>query len=92
MTTWRITKGPRTYEPGEGRDCDVGWAYDLERDGETRTMRVERSRTAAAAGSRDETARRAVSSRGRSAIEPYLDGDDPPTLLIVSTHGVSPAE
>jgi hypothetical protein len=91
VTSWRIVQGPRTYNPDEGRDCDVGWAYEIEREGELRAISVERASTAGTSGVEDDDAHRAISTRGRSAVQSHLDDDDPPRRLIVSTHGVGPA-
>jgi hypothetical protein len=56
-------------------------------------IRVEVARTAAVVdrASLDESARRAIQTRGRSAVDEYLDADDPPERLVVSTAGVRPA-
>jgi hypothetical protein len=48
MANWEIVWSAREYEPSDGRDADVGWAWDVQRDGERRTIGVEVSRTLAA--------------------------------------------
>jgi hypothetical protein len=88
MIAWRITNGPRQYGPDNGSDSAIGWKWEIERNGERRTIKVEKSEDAAAYPSIAEEARLAIQTRGRSAIETILDADDPPPLLIISDHGV----
>ena len=72
MGEWELVFGPREYEPDEGRDVQVGWAYGVERDGLQLVINVEVAQSLAAA---DKTAvpdfvRAALRTRGRSAIVP----------------------
>jgi hypothetical protein len=94
MPNWRIIAGPREYEP-TGSDCPVGWAWDIGAGVERRTVKVEISAIAmvmVASGERlpSADADMARRTRGRSAVEPYLDEDEPPLRLVISTGGVEP--
>lgn len=85
---WQIVSGPRTFDELGGFDMDVGWAYDIERGAERRTISV-----IVAGGRRnskelpDESVR-AVRSRGRSAVQGVLDRDAPPRYISVTTGGL----
>src|SRR4249920_454590 len=49
MGEWELVFGPREYEPDEGRDVQVGWAYGVERDGLQLVINVEVAQSLAAA-------------------------------------------
>jgi hypothetical protein len=89
MAKWTIVGGPRNYEPSGGADAAVGWAWDLERDGEQVTVSVEVSRTAGNVSSVAEEATRAIRTRGKSAIDLWLDEETLPERIVVHTEGVS---
>ena len=66
MGEWELVFGPREYEPDEGRDIQVGWAYGVERDGLQFVIHVEVAQSLAEA---DKTAvpdfvRAALRTRG----------------------------
>src|SRR4249920_1755913 len=87
MGEWELVFGPREYEPDEGRDVQVGWAYGVERDGLQLVINVEVAQSLAAA---DKTAvpdfvRAALRTRGRSAIVPLLNRDKPPRRVLLTT-------
>jgi len=87
MGEWELVFGPREYEPDEGRDVQVGWAYGVERDGLQLVINVEVAQSLAAA---DKTAvpdfvRAALRTRGRSAIVPLLSRDKPPRRVLLTT-------
>ncbi len=91
MTEWEIVVGSREYEPGEGRDATVGWAFELERDGARRTISVEVA--SALAMMSDKTlapieVRQALTTRGSSAVMAVLDRESPPRRLLVDTRGI----
>ena len=73
-------------------DAERGWAYDVGRDGEQRTVLVEVAGTLDAGhGDLPDDVRRALSTHGRSAVDAVLD-DDPPERLTVTTNGVFTAD
>jgi len=74
-------------------DAERGWAYDVGRDGEQRTVLVEVAGTLDAGhGDLPDDVRRALSTHGRSAVDAVLDDDDPPERLTVTTNGVFTAD
>jgi len=91
MARWKIISGPREYNPGSGRigGRDLGWAYLIERGNERLTIRVERDSTLAESEGSSEIVRRAVASRGRSAVEAILAREYPPPRLIVTADTVT---
>jgi len=90
MPKWRIVS-TRAFDPRPA-DSRGGWAFDIERHGEKRTVTVELSGTAAASAGplRSDEAEHARRTSGRSAVAGYLDAEDPPECLVISTHGVNP--
>jgi hypothetical protein len=89
MASWQIVFSAREYEPS-GADADVGWAWDVERDGEHRTIGVEVSRALAAADKRQlsQEIRAALRSRGRSAVVPLLYRDTVPRRIVLEPDGI----
>jgi hypothetical protein len=87
---WVIVSGPREY-PAYGVDPDTvrGWAYDVERGEQRRTVKVELSALAVDESSvTDEGLHQAIRTQGRSAVEAFLDLDLVPARLVISTHGI----
>lgn len=86
---WHIAAGPREYERGaDGADIDIGWAWDIRRHGEQRTVRVEVA--GGRLNSRDlpDDSREAIQTRGRSAIAPLLAESDPATRVLITSSGI----
>ncbi len=94
MGSWQVIFSAREYEPPDGRDADVGWAWDVERDGELRTIGVEVSRALAAADKRQlsQEIRAALRSRGRTAVVPMLYRDTVPLRLVLEPDGIVEVE
>jgi hypothetical protein len=86
---WRRVGGSSEFEQLESFDMDVGWAWTIERDAEQRTISVIVA--GGRRGSRElpEESRRAIETRGRTAVEGVLDREDPPRYIIVSISGLS---
>jgi len=75
----------------DGTDIDLGWAWRVERDGfDRRYVRVEVTRGGLRAPDLPSESRDAIRTRGASAVDPFLDDDEPPERLVVSTAGVRP--
>ena len=86
---WQITSGPREYHTApDGADIDVGWAWDLQRDQEQRTVRVEVAGGRLDLASLPEQARDAIRSQGRSALLQFLTSEEPPTRVLITSSGV----
>jgi fido (protein-threonine AMPylation protein) len=86
---WQVVGGPREYtQIPEGADIDIGWAWDIERKGERRAVRVEVA--GGRLGSRDlpTESQEAIATRGRSAIAPLLVQPEPPTRVLVTSSGI----
>src|SRR5262249_162499 len=68
---WQITAEPREYhDTPDAADIDVGWAWDLRRDQEQRTIRVEVAGGRLHLSTLPDEAREAIRSQGRSALLP----------------------
>jgi hypothetical protein len=82
---------PRHFRPFAASDAaaGLGWACDIERGDEKRTVKVEVAATLDASNSDLlGTAREAMCTQGRSAVRTVLNDDNPPKRLIVTTSGV----
>ena len=86
---WRIVGGPRSYSSThDGADIDIGWAWDIARKGDQRTVRVE-----VAGGRLDmpelpQESRRAIQTHGQSAVASVLDSPNPPERVLVTSSGI----
>jgi hypothetical protein len=86
---WRMVDGPREYtQTGDGADIDIGWAWQIERGGENREIRVEVA--GGRLGSRElpPESQEAISTHGQSAITPLLHQPEPPTRVLVTSSGI----
>lgn len=90
MAGWEIVFGAREVEPDGRSDAAVCWAYELERDGERRTLSVEVTRAAAIGdkGMAPDDVRRALTTRGSSAVMAVIDRDQPPRKLLIDLRGI----
>jgi hypothetical protein len=90
MAEWDIVFGARELEPEAGRDVMVGWAFELERDGVRRTITVEVARALATSDKTfaPDEVRRALTTRGSSAVMAVIDRDLPPRRLVVEPGGI----
>jgi hypothetical protein len=77
--TWSV-KSVRAVEPTAGADAAVASIVTLGRGDEERPVLVELARTASAAG---------VGFDPRDAVSKFLDDDEPPERLVVTTDGVA---
>jgi hypothetical protein len=87
--SWTIYSGPRRFDALGDFDMDLGWAYTLDHDGKHRTVRV--IVTDGRTRSRDvpTEVRRAIRTKGRSAVDAVLHRDLPPRYLIVGSAGIA---
>jgi hypothetical protein len=79
VTSWTIVGGPEEdlYPPG-GKDAVI-WTWEIERDGERRTIQIVMSRTLLAATAHpSDDAATARETKGRNYVEAVLDRADPP--------------
>lgn len=69
----------------------VGWSWEIRRDGpEQRRVRVEVSPGPYRVTDLPAEARNAIRSRGASAVDAFLETNDPPVRIVVSTQGLEP--
>ena len=89
MVLWTIVGGPREYH--DDRDptmIDVGWAWMIDRDGDTRTVRVEVARGESDVQSLPHKCSRAIETRGRSVVTATLNRVNPPERFVVGRDAV----
>ncbi len=91
MAKWSRTGAATAFGPTPGaREIAVGWFWEIKRDGsEPRQIRVEVARGPYVVTDLPAEARNAIRSRGATAVDSFLDRDEPPALIRVSTLGVS---
>jgi hypothetical protein len=89
---WVTVKGPREFDHLRGFDMDVGWAYDIARDTDRRTVSVIVAGGRLRSNDLPMESQRAIETKGRSAVEAVLEQDEPPRYLIISSGGVRPRE
>lgn len=87
--SWRITGGPREYtSTSDGADIDVGWAWDIKREDESRVVRVDVAGGRLHSTDLSSESQDAVRTRGRTALEPMLDRIEPPTRILITSAGI----
>ena len=89
---WFRTGAAAAFGPGpEHAGVEVGWSWVIKRENsEPRSVHVEVARGNYNVAILPAEARNAIRSRGATAVDAYLDQDDPPARIVVSTHGVEP--
>ena len=87
MESWQIVAGPRPYKP-RSADCAQGWAWDVARGDERRTIRVEVSRTAAVPRALAAETVSAIRDCGCSMIARALAEGELPARIVIGTTGV----
>jgi hypothetical protein len=91
---WQRVSGPREFDKHRGFDMDVGWAWTIERnwtierDGAQRTISVIVAGGLFGSGDLPDDCRRALATRGRSAVDATLGLDEPPRYILVTTGGL----
>jgi len=79
-----------TTPPEEG-STGVGWSWVIRRDGpEQRRVQVEVSRGPYRVTDLPAESRNAIRSRGATAVDAFLEDEDPPVRIVVSTEGLRP--
>ena len=75
----------------EDGDTGVGWSWEIRRDGpEQRRVEVEVVPGSYRVTDLPAEARNAIRSRGATAVDAFLETDDPPFRIVVSTQGLQP--
>ncbi len=82
---WKLVDGP-----GGTGDASAAWWYEIERDGQRRSVLIESRVSVDDEVLVDsEKVKRAIETCGRSAVEDILTEDDPPTELYITVYGVA---
>jgi hypothetical protein len=75
----------------QGSGTAVGWSWEIRRDGpEHRCVRVEVSPGPYRVTDLPAEARNAIRSRGATAVDAFLETDNPPVRIVVSIQGLQP--
>jgi hypothetical protein len=92
MTKWtRVGESFEFKRNPDGVDIDLGWAWRVERAGfDRRYVRVEVAPGGLRAPDLPSESQNAIRTRGASAVDTFLDYDEPPERLVVSTTGIRP--
>jgi hypothetical protein len=88
MPKWKIVSGARAFHQFPDRELSAGWARDLLRRGEMRTVNVCVARDTEDATDLPEECRAAIKSHGRSVVNAILDEEIPPRIVDVTTTGL----
>jgi hypothetical protein len=82
--TWYRAGSPASFAAD-----DVGWVWEIRRNGsEPRSVQVVFDPDLFTARGVPSVVRHAIRSRGATAIDAFLNEDDPPARIRVSTEGV----
>ena len=89
MARWQRVGGPTRFGATVALESQVGWSWTIARQGdEQRVVHVEVSGGPFRVTELPAEARNAIRSRGATAVDMFLDRDDPPARIVVSTLGV----
>jgi hypothetical protein len=87
--SWKITNGPREFRStSAGHDMDIGWRYDLDKDGYGKSLSVIVAGGRLGSPSLPDECRRAISTKGRNAVTAVLERAHPPEIILVTTAGL----
>jgi hypothetical protein len=85
---WRILDGPATMQHPQGGDWDICWVWLTGRGEEKRHIAVYVARGCLRRDELPDDSKRAIETRGESAVAAVLDDTDPPTRLVVARDGI----
>jgi hypothetical protein len=86
VSQWRIIDGPEDVSNFD-KDASV-WLWTIERDGVPSYVEVTVTLPSVVSAGVPGEVRDARESKGRTAVEAYLDEDAPPRNILVSTQGI----
>ena len=94
MERWRAIEGPTRVAVGPHDDLTV-WSVTVERRGvpaQVQTIRIEfmGSLLRSDRGLLNTEVREALETNGQSAVERFLDRDEPPARIVVSATAIRP--
>ena len=88
LPNWRV-EGSREGRPASGADATKAWYVDASRNGDQARVEVRLSGTAAAMQARlPDESKKAIRTRGKSAVEKFAYRFRLPRVLVVASHGV----
>lgn len=87
LPPWRVVS-IRTGEPSRGADATKAWWLSLERGDLTARVEVRLSGSAAASASLPEESRRAIQTRGKSAVSRFARRFRMPSVIVIASTGV----
>lgn len=92
MARWQRVGGPIQFgATHDGVEIEVGWSWSIKREGdEPRLVRVEVSGSPFRVTDLPAESRNAIRSRGATAVDAFLDREEPPVRIVVSTLGIHP--
>jgi len=92
VARWQRVGGPTQFRARpDGSEIEVGWSWQIRREGdEPRLVRVEVSGSPFRVTDLPAESRNAIRSRGATAVDAFLDREEPPTRIVVSTLGIHP--
>jgi hypothetical protein len=87
--SWTVVSGPREFRStSQGHDMDIGWRYDLHKDGNGRSISVIVAGGRLGLPSLPSECVRAIETKGRSAIAEVLEREHPPEIILVTSVGL----
>lgn len=90
MQPWNLVGGPNEYTATpDAADIDVGWRWEIARNADRRTVRIEVAGGRLGLESLPEECRAAIRDRGRSALTRYLGDDEPPRRIVIHSLGIT---
>jgi bacterioferritin-associated ferredoxin len=89
LVSWKVVSGPREFRStSRGHDMDIGWRYDVDKDGYGKSISVIVAGGRLGSPSLPEECLQAIRTKGRSAVNAVLERDHPPEIILVTTAGL----
>jgi hypothetical protein len=85
---WRILDGPATMQYPLGEDWELCWVWLTGRGEEKRHVAVYVARGCLGSYELADESKRAMQTRGESAVAAVLDEAEPPTRLVITRYGI----
>ena len=89
MARWKIISGARVFSEFPGRSVEIGWARDVQKVDDQRTINVCVTKEAEEASELPQESKDAIRSHGRSAVNAVLTDEDVPLIIDVTPSGLS---
>ena len=89
VARWKIIIGARVFYDFPGRSVEIGWARDVQKGDDQRTINVCVTPEADQASELPQESKDAIRSHGRSAVNAVLIDDDVPLIIDVTPAGLS---